>query len=130
MYRESEQYIREIERKLEDVTEKNKRYADSISQNSADVQTLKAELHELMDKHAALQRDLIVARQRNDELAQKNYSLEEVRDGIATNKGALEEKVRKMNEIMTITKNELKNCRELLEERSRELAHRDHELQY
>ena len=112
------------------MTEKNKRYTDSISQNSADVQTLKSDLHELMDKHAALQRDLIVARQRNDELAQQNYSLEEARDGINNNKGALEEKVRKMNEIMVITKSELKNCRELLEERSRELAHRDHELQY
>jgi len=115
---------------MEEVTEKNKKYSDSISQNSSDVQILKEELHALMDKHAALQRDLIISRQNNEELVHKNQELTSSRELFSTGKSALEDKVRKMNEINQITKNELKNCRELLEERNREIIRKDQEIQY
>lgn len=126
--REIEQFAREAERRVEEVTEKNKKYSESINQNSSDVQILKAELHELMDKHAALQRDLLISRQKNEELSHHNQELTSSREVFSSGKSVLEDKVRKMNEINQITKNELKNCRDLLEERNRELAHKDQEI--
>jgi len=100
-----------------------------MSQNSTSVQMLKEELHHLMDKQAGLQRDLLVTRQRNEELLNQNQELLESREGFASGKANLEDKVKKMNEIVQITKNELKNCRDLLEEKNNEIAHKDHEIQ-
>jgi len=126
--RETDQYIKDLERRIEDLTEKNRSFNDSMSQNSQSVQMLKEELHHLMDKQAGLQRDLLVTRQKNEELIKQNQDLIETRDEFASSKITLEDKVKKMNEIVQITKNELKNCRDLLEEKNTEIAHKDHEL--
>ena len=128
--REIEQFAREAERRVEELTEKNKKYSESISQNSSDVQILKVELHELMDKHAALQRDLLISRQKNEELVHQNQELISSREVFSSGKSVLEDKIRKMNEINQITKNELKNCRDLLEEKNHELAFKDQEIKF
>lgn len=122
--------MRDLERRIEDLTEKNRRYSESINQNTSDVQTLKEEVHQLMEKQAGLQRDLVLSKQRNEELAHENRLLSETREDINSNKGFLEDKVKKMNEILQITKNELKNNRELLEEKNHELSIKEHEIMY
>ena len=122
--------MRDLERRVEELSEKNRRYSESINQNTADVQTLKEEVHQLMEKQAGLQRDLVLSKQRNEELAHENRILSETREDINSSKGFLEDKVKKMNEILQITKNELKNNRELLEEKNLELTNKEHEIMY
>lgn len=122
--------MRDLERRVEELNEKNRRYSESINQNTADVQTLKEEVHQLMEKQGGLQRDLVLSKQRNEELEHENRILSEAKVDINSNKSFLEDKVKKMNEILQITKTELKNNRELLEEKNQELANKEHEIMY
>jgi len=126
--RENEMVISDLERKNRELSEKNQKLVESVNQNMYDINSLKAELHKLIDQHNEVQNDLVEMKRKNEEYIAQNARLLNIEKSLTEEKGLLEDKIQKLTEILEVTKREVNNLRELTDQKTIELENKEREI--
>lgn len=128
--REYELILQDLERQLQEANLKNQKNLDLLSTNSYETSRLREEVTRLTEKNDELLRELEELKRVNHELRVQNTNLIGSTQNLTEDRTFMEDRMNKMNEILNITKNEVKNCREIIEKKNRELELRQREIEY
>ena len=128
--RSNEQWTRELEKRIDQLVKENSETRELASKRSQELDRFKRESVDLTKRLEESQENLRVLDKKHSEHISKNKGMKEDREAFLSEKAELEEKVRKLNELLQVTRNELKNSRQLIEEKNDELATLEEEIQY
>lgn len=118
-----------MERQVESLAGKNKVSLEKAKESMDDVSNVKYELNKAVERCELSQRELETLTLRNRELAVERDNLLRKKETLESEKAILEDKMKKMSEIVEITKSELRKAHELLELKNDENKRKDREIQ-
>ena len=127
-YRDSDQWMKDLEKKIEDFVKEKKQYEEVIAKKDEEIDLLKRESIETMQRYIELQEQHKEINSKFTEVAERIRILEEEREILASGKTEIESKAKKLNELLQVTRNELRNCRQLVEEKNHDIEQMEDEI--
>jgi len=121
--------VRDLERQVDALTNKNKRTIEKAKESVEDVNNVRNELKKAVDRNVEMQKDAESLRVWTKELTQERDKLRREKELFDNDKIYMEDKVKKMAEIVEITKAELRKTNELLDQKNEENIQITRELQ-
>jgi len=121
--------VRELERQVDTLTSKNKRSIEKTKETVEDVNAVRSELKKAVDRNVEMQKDAESLRVWTKELTQERDQFRREKELFENERVFMEDKLKKMTEIVEITKAELRKTHELLEQKNEENTQMEKELQ-
>ena len=111
--------MKDLEKKVEDL----------IKEKSETVTKKTEELEDITKKYNKLKEEYKVLEAKHIEASDMNKILRRDHDGVESLRHEMNDKVRKLNELLQVTKNELRNCRQIIQEKNSEIMLKEEEIQ-